>query len=189
MNRIAALFVGVTLLLLSAVETAHPQTQKTPPKFFIDKGACPFECCEYRAWKTKKTTIAYARPDARAPQVGKFIAGSEVVAVTGEVHVTPGRFVFKQAIGNRKPGDVMWVYTYLGEGRFKVWSNGEMDVEELPFSPYNPDQKCGDSDPANCYGELDRKLKMTWWIKIKTKDGLVGWTNQGDNFDGKDSCG
>jgi hypothetical protein len=189
MNRIAALFVGVAFILLSAAETAHPQTYKAPPKFFIDKGACPFECCKYRAWKTKKTTIAYSRPDARSQQVGKFIAGSEVVAVTGEVHVAPGRFVFKQAVGNYKPGDILWVYTYLGEGRFKVWFDGKMYEEGLPFSPYNPGQECAATDPTNCFGKLERKLKMAWWIKIKSKNGLVGWTNQGDNFDGADGCG
>lgn len=81
-----------------------------------DGCACPFECCTYRAWNTKADTVAYAKPDANAKVVGLLKAGGTVEAITGEVHATPVRFVVKKAHAEYKPGDVLWVYTYLGEG-------------------------------------------------------------------------
>jgi hypothetical protein len=141
MNRVSILCVMIILHLVSTITPSAPPAQsKTlrsyskPPKFYIDKEACPFECCTYRTWKTQKTTIAYARPDTRAPQIGRFRAGSTVVALTGEVHTSPGRFIVKKAYQgneNYRPGDVLWVYTYSGEGYFKVWFRGKMYQESL----------------------------------------------------------
>ena len=42
----------VALLLLSGSAMA----QKHPPQYYIDRGACPGECCTYRQWKAEITT-------------------------------------------------------------------------------------------------------------------------------------
>src|SRR4030095_4573951 len=99
------------LLLLLTVLVA-PQTK--PPAVYVDKGACPFECCTYRRWKTDKTTVAYATPDKKSKTVGKFVAGSNVNAITGEVRTVPGKYVVIKKHKKYKPGDVLWVYTPLG---------------------------------------------------------------------------
>jgi len=160
-----------------------------PPATFIDKGACPFECCTYREWKTEKTTTAYAQPNKRSKQIGKFVAGTKVVALAGEVHAVPSRFIVKKPHEKYKPGDILWVYTYYGEGSFKVWFKGKMSEESLGFSPYDSSngKRCEISE--ECWGELDKELQTTWWVKIKSADGWVGWTNQGGNFSGADQCG
>jgi hypothetical protein len=31
--------------------------------------------------------------------------------------------------------------------------------------------------------------RSEWWIQIKTKAGLTGWTSEGKQFDGRDACG
>jgi hypothetical protein len=185
MNIASIVFVITGFILPIAVSSRAPQAKKTPPKFYVDKGACPGEGCRYGGTaKVRKTTIAYARPDTRSPQIGRFMAGSEVVSLTGEVHTIPSRFVVKKAHEKYQPGDILWVYTYLGEGYFKVWFGGKMYSESLLFSPYGggPGKRCEDS--PDCWGELDQNLKMSWWIKIKGKDGLVGWTKQRENFIG-----
>ena len=119
------------VLLLAAVAGAAD----APPATFIDRGACPFECCVYRTWQTRADTVAYARPDRGAPVVGRLKAGAPVEAVTGEVHSRPVRFVVKKPHGEFGVGESFWVYTYLGEGHFKVWRDGAMREVDLGFSP------------------------------------------------------
>ena len=118
MKKLMILSVTASFLLLASLEI---YSQAKPPAFYIDKGACPFECCVYRKWKTVKTTSAFALPNARSKSVGKFAADSNVVAVTGEVHSAPGRFVVRKRHGKYNPGDILWTYTYLGEGIVKIW--------------------------------------------------------------------
>ena len=63
-----------------------------------------------------------------------------------------------------------------------------MFEEELGFSPYGggAGKRCENSD--FCWGELDRELHFTWWIKIRTHEGMIGWTDQPDNFSGLNPC-
>jgi hypothetical protein len=174
-------------ILLAPVRAVF--SQKAPPQFFNDRGACPFECCTYRRWKTVRTTVLYERPDVRSRQVGRALAGSRVRAVTGEVHTVPSRFVVKKKHEQYQPGDILWVYTYQGEGYFKVWFKGRMYQEELIFSPYggSSGRRCEESE--QCWGELDKPLNSVWWIKIKLADGRTGWTKEAEHFSGSDACG
>jgi hypothetical protein len=164
-------------------------SETKPPEKLIDKGACPFECCTYKTWKTEENTAAYAAPDTKSPVVGTFQAGTEVYGVTGEVHVYPSRFIVKKAHGRYRPADTLWVYTYLGEGFFKVWFRGRMFEEDLRFSPYggSPGKRCEKS--SYCWGELDTELKFTWWVKIGSSEGWMGWSDKPGNFSKKDACG
>jgi hypothetical protein len=159
-----------------------------PPGFFVDRGACPFECCQYGAWTVTKATVAYARPDVRSPKVATLTTGTRVTALTGEVHTRPSRFVVTKPHERYRPGDVLWVYTYLGEGVFTVWFKGEMVEQALGFSPYGGTSgtRC---DVPECWGRLDHELRSTWWVNIETADGRVGWSNQAEHFGGKDACG
>jgi hypothetical protein len=175
MNLLALVLIIVSFPV-SLVDDAW-QTRKiaAPPRFYIDKGACPGEGCIYvGTLKIKRTTFAYARPDAGSLKRGRFMAGDDAVPLTGEVHSIPGRFVVRKARGKYKPGDVLWLYTYLGEGYFKIWHGGKMYPESMEFGHYGRARGCEES--PDCWGDLVRKLKMTWWVKIKDKNGLMGWT-------------
>jgi len=165
-----------------------PRAVSAPPDPYIDKGACPFECCTYGTWKVEKTTTIYLLPDDKSSVVATLAVGSMVEAVTGEVHVKPARFTVKKPMQKYRPGDVLWVYTYLGEGFFKIWFKGKMYEEELGFSPYGggAGKRCEKWD--RCWGELDRELNFNWWIKVKMPKGKTGWTDQPDNFSGLNPC-
>jgi len=164
--------------------------QSKPPAMYVDKGACPFECCTYRRWKTEENTIAYAEPNKRSQRVGTFKAGTRVVALTGEVRTKPSTFRITKVHGTYRPGDVLWVYTPLGEGMYKVWFKGRMREEELEFvsGPFEQSHPGCDETPL-CWGKLDKPLQVEWWVKVKSRDGWIGWTNQAENFSNKDSCG
>lgn len=164
-------------------------SQKKPPIIFIDKGACPFECCTYGKWKTEEKVVLYARPDKRSKIIGSVPAKAKVTALTGEVRTVGGRFVVKKQFEKYQPGDVLWLYTYLGEGVFKIWYKGKMYEEKLGFSPYGGSMGSRCEVKELCWGEMDKELDQTWWIKIKTAKGVTGWTTQSENFSGADACG
>jgi hypothetical protein len=179
-----------TLLAIAvALSPAVATSADSPPAKYVDEGACPFECCTYRTWNTTSDTIAYAAPDRNAKVVGLLKAGGTVEAITGEVHSGPVRFVVAKPHAEYTPGDVLWVYTYLGEGHFKVWRNGAMREEDLGFSPYGGSAGARCEDDKQCWGELERKLEFTWWVKVRSKDGRVGWSDQPEHFGNKDACG
>ena len=167
---------------------ADASSVEAPKSVYIDKGACPFECCRYGSWTVRKTTTAHISPDTFSDRAGEYQSGAKVTALSGEVHTVPGRFIVKKAHARYTPGDTILVLTYLGEGHFKIWFNERMYVEDLNFSPAGGSTGKRCEVGRYCWGELTGKLKSSWWIKIKNADGWIGWTNQGENFDGKDAC-
>jgi hypothetical protein len=157
---------------------------KEPPKIYIDKGACPFECCTYREWCVTKNTPLYSAVEGKNV-VGEAKAGTKVNALTGEVHVIPAKVTVKTEHGTYHPGEIFYVLTYEGEGSYKVWRNGEVtsdgDVYEL-FDNGSPKLR-------QHWGESKSKPQSTWWVKIKLRDGKEGWTKETDHFGNMDACG
>jgi hypothetical protein len=141
MNKFLAGLVTAGLLASGFLEVF---AQSRPPARYVDRGACPFECCTYRAWRTEKTAIAYSKPNRRSKRVGVFKAGSNVVGLTGEVRTTPGKFIILKPHGKYKAGDVLWVYTPHGEGFYKVWFKGRRFQEGLDYmsGPYELAERC-----------------------------------------------
>jgi hypothetical protein len=60
-----------------------------------------------------------------------------------------------------------------------------LDVISGPFEESIP--PC-EKNPS-CWGKLKRNLKLTWWVKIRSKEGWIGWTDKPENFGNKDACG
>jgi hypothetical protein len=181
----------LAFLLLLATFFVPAQQTKQHPATYVDKGACPFECCTYRRWKTLKDTVAYSSPDKRSKRVGTFKKGSWVRGLTGEVRtLTPGKFVISKAHEKYGPGNVLWVYTRQGEGFYKVWSKGRMYSEEMEYM-VEPGQTMSPScaDDPNCWGALEGPYNTIWWVKVRSSAGWIGWTMQTDNFGNMDSCG
>lgn len=161
-----------------------------PPAYYVDKGGCPFECCTYRTWSVEKDTLLFASPDAKSRQIGSVKAHESVRGVTGEVHARPVHFTFKRTHEGHKRGEVLWVYTTSGEGFYGVWRDGKLESQDLGIGPDGDTngQTCEHADDY-CWGTFDHPLDFDWWVKIKRKDGVVGWSNEPDNFGDKDSCG
>ena len=180
----------LAVLFLSSAATSALFAQAKAPAVYVDKGACPFECCTYRAWRTEKNTVAYASPHKGSKRVGMFKAGTRVVGLTGEVRTKPGTFKITKAHEKYRPGDTLLVYTPLGEGFYKVWFKGRMFQEELDFmsGPFEQSLPRCNETPA-CWGTLEKQMEIDWWVKVRSRDGWVGWTNQTENFSNMDACG
>ena len=132
----------------------------------------------------KKATIAelLEKPEINSKVIFTIKPGTNVEAITGEVHVTAGIFRVKKEFSRYKPGDHIYIYTYYGEGYFKVWFNGKYYEEEFDFSPY------GSSKSNSILGDFIKEPVSIWWVKIQTQSGQIGWSNCADNFGNKDAC-
>ncbi len=148
----------------------------------IDKEACPFECCTYRTWSVEKETELLGKPVIGSETTASLKPGMKVEAITGEVHITAGIFLVEKKFSSYKPGDILQVFTYLGEGHFKVRFNGQMNEEDLNCSPY------GSTAYTSDLGTFETKPVFVWWVLIQAPDGEMGWTNLPDNFGNKDAC-
>lgn len=163
--------------LLGVVASA--QKQSGPPVPYIDKGACPFECCTYRKWNVVKPTVARTSMSDASPVGFRMKTGEWVTGVTGVVITTqPGivRALKKATIGETpiKKGEQFYVLTNLGEGFTKVWFKGRIFEGE----PYD-----------DSTFEFVRKPKSIWWVKVENRRGQVGWSRQPENFGNVDQCG
>ena len=168
------------LLLIAGASTADD--------VFIDKGACPGEGCSYgESWVARGLVELRYGPDLSASVTGTVRPGEAVRTLTGEVHTIPGLYVVKRVVkrpgGDFAPGDEVLVYTYLGEGWFRIRHNGELKRADLGFSPWggSSGDRC-ERDP-NCLGFLERKLQFSWWIKVRTSEGVEGWVLDANAFD------
>jgi hypothetical protein len=155
--------------------------QKTagPPIPFVDKGACPFECCTYRRWDVLKPTAVKASMSDKAPVNFRLKVGERVLGMTGVVITTqPGvvRVLKNTKLQNTslKRGDELLLLTNLGEGFSKIWYKGRI----FEGDPYD-----------DTIYKTVRERTSIWWVKIKNRKGQIGWTRQPENFGNMDQCG
>ena len=180
-----ALAIAVVGMMLPAMLAG----QKAPPAVFIDRGICPGEGCDYRGRaKVVSATRGYRLPSLKSGVAVRLPLGTMVTGIDSQVHTRAGRYVVKRAHEKYRKGDVLYVYTYLGEGFFRVWHRGRMFEEDLAFSVWggSSGKRC-EQDPKNCWGVLEEPTDMKWWLKVRTNNGRVGWVLVGENLHWGDS--
>jgi hypothetical protein len=167
--------------LITAVVSAISvgQSKGGPRVPYVDKGACPFECCTYREWNVVKPTQVRTYMSDSAPIAFRLKTDEKVLGVTGVVITTEAGIVQalkKTSIGGTsvKKGDRLYVLTNLGEGFAKVWFKARIFEGE----PYDESTF-----------KFVRKPKSVWWVKIKNRRGKIGWSRQPENFGNVDQCG
>jgi hypothetical protein len=171
MTNRAILLIACLGAVIANAETPQnrPTTDTVPPTPYIDKGVCPFECCTYRDWTVNEGVVLVDQPNGKRI-VARIHKGEIVQAITGEVHSIPLRVVagHDHPDAGVKAGDVIYILHYIGEGYSKVWHNGQLvEIDNV-----------SDKDPH-----------YTWWVKLKTSSGIVGWTTSHNNFSNQDACG
>lgn len=177
LRTLLARIVFPSLLLATSVYAQNPQ----PPANYADNGACPFECCTYRRWSVTKDTALYQQRSEKSGVAFRVRKGEHVTGLTGVViTLKPGKASVKKPTmigeGKRKirvkPGDVLYLLHYLGEGFYKTWFRGVTYDLEM-------------SDTIQVLTEPD----TVWWMKVKNSRNQIGWTRQNDNFGDMDACG
>lgn len=174
-------------LQLNPALTPQKAPKPTLPK--IDENACPFEGCQFGKWTTLEPIPLYSSWKSDRKLLRGLEKGEVVEALTG-IYITfdPAEIQVTAPMPQYglKPGDTVFGYMSLGEGFFSAWFNGYW-VEEFDGSRIQaPD---GSGCQHNCTGKFLKSGRSEWWVKIRTKDGTVGWTSEGDKFSGTDSLG
>ncbi|MBX7053451.1 MAG: hypothetical protein K1X36_00715 [Pyrinomonadaceae bacterium] len=175
----AKLFFGIILAMTALGSAVSGQSKSKPTIPFVDKGACPFECCTYREWTVDKATAVRSAMRDSSPIAFRLKQGERVKGVTGVVVTSrPGevRVLKRTKIGRftANKGDTLYLLTYIGEGFHKVWYRGNMTEEET-------------YDPAK-FREISQPISE-WWVKVRNSRGQIGWSREPDNFGNKDQCG
>ena len=157
------------------------QVLRRPPEMFVDLGACPGECCTYGTWRAERAVVLREAPSERSGTVASVAVGSEVQAETGQVHTRAGKFVVRRESPPYRAGEVIWLYTYRGEGFYKVWRAGQMVEQDISVMP--------DHTSPDDWGYYASVPHSVWWVRVRLESGLVGWTNAPASFSGTHSCG
>ena len=171
LNRTLTSAVLLLGFLVVGSHTARAADDLKPPSIYVDKGACPFECCTYREWVARTDLTLVDSPDGKKV-VAQIKKGENVLALTGEIHSVPLQIVSPHDYPDAgvKAGDTIYILHYEGEGFWKVWHDGKLvEIDNLP--------------------DKGTKPKTTWWVKLKTSSGAVGWTVEHHNFENQDACG
>ena len=163
-----------------------------PPADYVAKGACPFECCMFGTWDVRAETVLYDKPNGESV-LGRVAKGDKIEGLTGEVHIRPIAVAVRQPPAYSKvptAGSIVFLLDSLGEGIGRVWDAGK--VLELDVAG-NIHDYCPFPDRC-CWGEYLYPVNETerwgvWWVKVKTQEGIVGWTKDTDNFGSMSSCG
>jgi hypothetical protein len=160
---------------------------------FEDPGACPFEGCVYREWTAKSVVDVLTERRKHTKVAFALEPGEKVTALTGVViTLKAGRAQFRESrtlktdagLVRIDPGETLYLLTYAGEGYTKAWLRGKLysGVDTVDF--FNA--VC-DTQPDPCAGRIVEKAVAEWWVQVRNRRGLVGWTNEPEQFDGKDA--
>ena len=143
---------------------------------YVDEGACPGEGCRYgERWIVTEPLDLRSAPDVTADHIGTIQPGQAVQTLTGEVHTIPGRFDVRRPHEEFVPGDEVLLYTYLGEGWFRLRHNGQLKEVDLNFSPWGGSGGKRCDNEKRCWGTLQQELEFNWWVKVRMDDGTEGW--------------
>ena len=187
-------YVLAVLAISTMALLARSQELGSPPMPHVIDGLCPFECCRYRDWIVETDTELLVSPEHSAAKADTLHAGTSVKAITGHLQVSvPGQirvlrtFHAEHSKVAYQAGDIVWVYSYLGEGYFWVWYKGNFYAEEAYFYGAHAWDRC--EEAGTCWGETLELPQNTWWVNIESPTTVRGWTSQPENFGNKDACG
>jgi len=194
MWRFAALLVFWAIFTPAYGQAPAPDADRSramdvPALPYHDWNACPFEGCAYRQWTARKPIVVYDTWKAGRRSVTKLSKGEKVVGLTGVViTIRPGvvRMDRDLAEVGLQRGDAILVYTNQGEGVASAWFKGRFYPEfDLSFARGPADSGCLARRCAGIYTDG----KYSWWARIKTRRGVIGWVMAAGTFDGQDLLG
>ena len=187
----------ITLCTLSVicVPSTVSYAAELPHLPYRDWGACPFECCTYKAWETTRAVAVHEKPDSSSKPVFTLGAGRSVQGITGVVitHQAGVTRILKPIeIGydskgkgpllSLKAGERIYTLHYVGAGHDLFWYRGKIYTDQIALS----DDAFGNISEAPL--TIESRPRTEWWAKIRSDNGHIGWTEVRDNFDHIDAC-
>ena len=153
---------------------------------YHDWNACPFEGCAYREWTARKPIVVYDTWKAGRQSVATLSKGEKVVGLTGVVITfRPGVIHIDRDLpeAGLQRGDTVLIYTSHGEGVSSAWFKGRFYPEfDQSFARGPAGWGCQGEHCAGTYTDG----KYSWWARVKTRRGVIGWVAAAGTFDGQD---
>lgn len=186
--------LAVALISIAATKTQLnpalvPRHAPKPALPRVVSKACPFEGCTFGTWRTRGVVRLFSTWRSNRKLLTTVKSGQSVIAVTG-IYVTfaPAEIEVTAPIPQYglMPGDVVLDYMELGEGVFNAWFKGFW-VEDFDGSGVRWPHESGCS--RNCNAIARTPGRSEWWVKIRTGDGVIGWTKDTSRFLGNDALG
>jgi len=179
-----------SIALFAAVLLTVPATARAQFPTYVAKGACPFECCTYGLWPVKARTDVRSSPDTSAPTIAHLAPGTQVQALTGEVHVTPGlaRVTGRphSSAAELDSTRLIEILDYIGEGYSRVRQGQHLSQVKIARTK----KEC--STRANwryCWVDVVREPVSTWWVQVRLPDARLGWVLMNGTIAATDACG
>lgn len=196
----------IALLFFSWSPLAAQRPPSTP---FVERGACPFECCQLGHWTARDTLPVFARQQAPDTRLFLLTPGQGFVADSADFHTLAlGMILVRRAFSLADylaeeerpprpaladsarlttlhkplaPGDTLYLVGEVSEVGERVWTRGvEATVEPFWSEP--------DFEKAGAPAVLIRPIEHEWWVHIEA-GGRLGWIQAWNrNIDGTDAC-
>jgi hypothetical protein len=183
---LALLFVS-TLALGQRLASKPSNSEPSLP--VIDYDACPFEGCTFGKWIVERDVPIFSTWKMPRTTVAQLRKGEVVTGLTG-VHITyePDRVKVLAVIPELglRPGDMILRYMYRGEGYADIWTNGRWHKDyDCSFIAEKTEGGC----LRDCAAQVVSNGHKDWWVRVKTAQGVTGWTKADDQFDCMDALG
>ena len=168
-----------TLLYSLCVLGAIPQRSMPQPALpFVEKDVCPGEFCVYGTWTAQKAVPVFDTWQPNRHRIAQVAQKQNIVARTGLVVTSkPGTIRMDRDLPEQslRKGEIIFTYTYRGEGFSAVWFRGRFYPDfDISFAKWPDGFGCGGAHCAATYTDLGDK---TWWVEIVLSDGKVGWVD------------
>ena len=163
--------------------TADPAKPQLP---LADYNSCPNEQMRsiIHSWKVEKNSDMYSSWRSSRTNVGAVKRGEDV-ALLGAVNITrepdtalilpSGLKSFVQSKSLPfKEGDEVLRYGRNGEGYWNFWVNGVWFTEYFE-KVVEAQDSCGFADKNECTIRIVKSGVKEWWVRVKTRDGHIGW--------------
>lgn len=164
----------------------HIAQSKRPDLPFFDWNACPFEGCVYRQWTARASVTVYNTWKRNRREAAHLSTGDSVLAVTGVVITyRPGIIRMNHDMPEQglQRGNLIYMYSYRGEGSWLVWFNGRFREDlGVPYTALAHRQDCAE----DCIAIEVQEGKREWWAKVKMKSGKTAWVNMDKEFENLD---
>jgi len=204
-NRLALAVCALGIAIACEAQAQAPEV--SPPKPYVQRDVCPFECCTYGTWIPRRPLRVFALERDTTHVAFTLARGDSFTAVTGNVHVLrlgEARVLkaFRllgtdRATGSERSiplarGDRIVIVDYYSEGGVQIWCRDQMlDVDDEDWLA----PSYGGGASTDTRARLVHALVSEWWVHVHARDGRDGWLRMSEDpdepleVDGADLCG
>jgi hypothetical protein len=162
----------------------EPNPAAAPADPYVLSGYVPAGFSAFGTWTALRKVDLYSAVGSRKV-VATADKCAEITAEDGEIRGRPREIRVVKSHAPLRKGERMWILARgLEEGYFQLWYRGAVRDElaaslgeDLSFA----EEHCGNLSPK-CWLWIDKDSPQEHWVRMRVKDGTVGWTRQTTDF-------